>query len=48
VEAAHSVFSENKADFKYLRLDRINDEIKVKSYDADKMEAALDLDLEVR
>jgi len=47
--AAHKTFSENDDyDFGLQRLEKINDEIKSIFYDKNTLEAAIDMDLEVR
>ena len=49
VVAAHEAFSSDEGDdFRLLRLDRINGDIRAASYDRDALEAAIQAGLEVR
>jgi len=49
IEAAHAAFSKDeKYDFRFHRLERVRDSIKVKSYDQEALSAAIQVGLEVR
>ncbi|AIY89304.1 AAA family ATPase [Geoglobus acetivorans] len=48
IVAAHEAFSDDKYNFRLYRLERIGDEIEAIPYDKESLEAALEMDLEVR
>lgn len=48
IKYSHSAFKNDSEDFVFFRLDRNKDDIIVKRYDKEKIEYALDTDIEVR
>ena len=48
IEAAHQAFYEGEYDFRYHRLDRVDDVINVVTYDQETLEGAMDIGVEIR
>ncbi len=48
IEAAHQAFYEGEYDFRYHRLDRVDDVVNVVTYDQETLEGAIDIGVEIR